>query len=140
MSVGFPPRKSAFNHGWLGLLGLAGMAGLGRARRSRLRGPCLLFSLGTIAMVVPPFIIATFDWRYELPQFSLIPIAAVLAVTAMAGWDRERTPAPTTTGQAPGESETPSQPRSAETVPAVRRLPDDSDARDLPDDHFHPPA
>ena len=72
-------------------LGLAGMAGLGRARRSGLRGPCLLFSLGTIAMVVPPFIIATFDWRYELPQFSLIPIAAVLAVTAMAGWDRERT-------------------------------------------------
>jgi hypothetical protein len=120
-------------------LGLAGMAGLGRARRSRLRGPCLLFSLGTIAMVVPPFIIATFDWRYELPQFSLIPIAAVLAVTAMAGWDRESTAAPTTAGQPPGESETPSQPRSAETVPAVRRLSDDSDAQGLPDDHSHSP-
>jgi len=73
-------------------LGLAGTAGIGRARRSRLRGPCLLFTLGTVAMIVPPFIIATFDWRYELPQLSLIPIAAVLAVTALAGWDRERTP------------------------------------------------
>jgi hypothetical protein len=69
-------------------LGLAGLAGIGRARRSRLRGPCLLFTLGTVAMIVPPFIIATFDWRYELPQLSLIPIAAVLAVTALAGWDR----------------------------------------------------
>lgn len=61
---------------------LAGLAGI--ARRSRLRAPCLLFSLGTIFMVLPPFIIATFDWRYELPQFDLIPVAAVLAVTAMA--------------------------------------------------------
>ena len=69
-------------------LGLAGVAGIGRARRSRLRGPCLLFTLGAVAMIVPPFIIAPFDWRYELPQFSLIPIAAVLAVTALAGWDR----------------------------------------------------
>jgi hypothetical protein len=81
-------------------LGLAGLAGIGRARRevgrgglvgkeqSRLRGPCLLFTLGAVAMIVPPFIIATFDWRYELPQLSLIPIAAVLGVTALAGWDR----------------------------------------------------
>jgi hypothetical protein len=69
-------------------LGLAGLAGIGRARRSRLRGPCLLFTLGTVAMIVPPFIIAGFDWRYELPQLSLIPIAAVLGVTALAGWDR----------------------------------------------------
>jgi 4-amino-4-deoxy-L-arabinose transferase-like glycosyltransferase len=91
-------------------LGLAGTAGLGRARRSRLRGPCLLFTLGTIFMVIPPFIIATFDWRYELPQFSLIPIAAVLAVTAMAGWDRDRPPAE------PAGLEPTSQPSPAETV------------------------
>jgi hypothetical protein len=72
-------------------LGLAGAAGIGRARRGSprrpaarpaLRGPCLLFALGAIAAAEPPFIIATFDWRYELPQFSLIPVAAVLAVTA----------------------------------------------------------
>ena len=67
---------------------------------------------------MPPFIIATFDWRYELPQFSLIPIAAVLGVTALAGWDRDRTPitAPASTGQAPAEWEPASQSRPAETV------------------------
>jgi hypothetical protein len=89
------------------VVGLAGIAGLGRGRRSRLRAPCLLFSLGTIFIVLPPFIIATFDWRYELPQFSLIPIAAVLAVTAWAGWDRDRTPAEAAEA---AESEPTSQP------------------------------
>ena len=99
-------------------LGLAGLAGIGRARRSRLRGPCLLFTLGTVFTVVPPFIIATFDWRYELPQFSLIPIAAVLGVTALAGWDRDRPPAPSPagTGQAPPEWEPAPQSSPAETV------------------------
>jgi hypothetical protein len=100
-------------------LGLAGMAGIGRARRSGLRGPCLLFTLGTIFLVVPPFIIATFDWRYELPQLSLIPIAAVLGVTALAGWDRDRDRAPVTgpasTGQAPAGWEPSPAPRPAET-------------------------
>ena len=91
-------------------LGLAGMAGIGRARRSGQRGPCLLFTLGTVFMVVPPFIIATFDWRYELPQFSLIPVAAVLGVTALAGWDRDRaTPSPASTGQEAVEPEPASQ-------------------------------
>ena len=74
-------------------LGAAGMAGIGRARRSGLRAPCLLFTLGTIAAVEPPFIIAPFDWRYELPQFSLIPIAAVLGIVALAGGVATRTPA-----------------------------------------------
>jgi hypothetical protein len=111
-------------------LGLAGAAGIGRARhrevgrgglvgrkQSKLRGPCLLFSLGTIFMIVPPFIIATFDWRYELPQFSLIPLAAVLGVTALAGRDRDRTAAtaPAGTGEASDGPE-PSRPRPAETV------------------------
>ena len=110
-------------------LGLAGMAGIGRARHSRLRGPCLLFTLGTIFAVVPPFIIATFDWRYELPQFSLIPIAAVLGVTALVGWDRDRTPAmsPASTGQAPAGGEPSPEPRPAETVSAGRHGPDESE-------------
>ncbi len=98
------------------VLGLAGTAGLGRARRSRLRGPCLLFSLGTIAMVVPPFIIATFDWRYELPQFYLIPIAAVLGVRAMAGRDSD------TSLSTPSERQMPSQPRSASPDEPVRPI------------------
>jgi 4-amino-4-deoxy-L-arabinose transferase-like glycosyltransferase len=95
------------------LLGLAGMAGVGRRRRAGVRGErrrqdgvrgegrrragvrgegrqslrasCMLFSLATIALVVPPFLIATFDWRYEMPQLSLIPVAAVLGVLAMTG-------------------------------------------------------
>lgn len=64
-------------------LGVAGAAGLGRARQSGLRGPCLLFTVAVIAAVEPPFLVATFDWRYELPQLSLIPIAAVLGLTAL---------------------------------------------------------
>jgi len=82
-------------------LGLAGMAGIGRARRSGLRAPCLLFALGAIAAVEPPFLIATFDWRYELPQFSLIPIAAVLAGMALFRPAGDRTPAvpPATSGR-----------------------------------------
>ena len=66
-------------------VGLAGMAGIGRARRSRLRAPCLLFTLGAIAAVMPPFLIQPFDWRYELPQLSLIPVAAVLGLMALSG-------------------------------------------------------
>jgi hypothetical protein len=74
-------------------LGIAGMAGIGRARHSRLRIPCLLFVIGAIAAVEPPFLIATYDWRYELPQLSLIPIAAVLGMLALAGRASDRTSA-----------------------------------------------
>jgi hypothetical protein len=74
-------------------LGVAGTAGIGRARHSGLRAPCLLFTIGVIAAVEPPFIIATFDWRYELPQLSLIPIAAVLGVLALAGRASDQAPA-----------------------------------------------
>jgi 4-amino-4-deoxy-L-arabinose transferase-like glycosyltransferase len=74
-------------------LGLAGLAGIGAARRSGLRAPCLLFTVGAIAAIVPPFVIATFDWRYELPQLSLIPIAAVLGLTALASRTSDQTPA-----------------------------------------------
>jgi hypothetical protein len=74
-------------------LGVAGMAGIGRARHSRLRLPCLLFVIGALAAVEPPFLIATYDWRYELPQLSLIPIAAVLGILALAGRASDRTSA-----------------------------------------------
>jgi Dolichyl-phosphate-mannose-protein mannosyltransferase len=97
-------------------VGLAGAAGIGRARRSGLRGPCLLFSLGTVFAIVPPFIIATFDWRYELPQLSLIPIAAVLGVTAMAGWGAN--PAPPT--DPPADPASTGQPAADLPVPDRR--------------------
>ena len=49
--------------------------------------------IGAIAAVEPPFLIATYDWRYELPQLSLIPIAAVLGLLALAGRASDRTSA-----------------------------------------------
>ena len=100
-------------------LGLAGMAGIGRARRSRLRGPALLFTLGTIFVVMPPFVIATFDWRYELPQFSLIPIAAVLGLKAMT--DRAGDAASTAQASLPGEDAQPTE--GSPAAPAGREAP-----------------
>jgi 4-amino-4-deoxy-L-arabinose transferase-like glycosyltransferase len=67
------------------LLGLAGAAFIFR-RGDRRRGSAqsLLFSVAAIAVLVPPALFATFDWRYQLPQLSLIPIAAVLGATTLA--------------------------------------------------------
>jgi hypothetical protein len=98
-------------------LGVAGMAGIGRARRSSLRAPCLLFTIGAVAAFAPPFVIVAFDWRYELPQLSLIPVAAVLGVMALAGRAADRTTMwPTSTnrlvrsGQRPNASQPVSNP------------------------------
>ena len=52
-----------------------------------------------IAAIVPPFLIATFDWRYELPQLSLIPVAAVFGVLALTGQPGTRS------GQLDGEAD-----------------------------------
>jgi hypothetical protein len=108
--------------------GLAAMAGIGRARRSRLRGPSLLFTLGAIFAIFPPFIIATFDWRYELPQLCLIPIAAVIGLKAMT--DRTSVSRPprrdAESPPAPIESEAPARSRPAETVAAIPDGPDDT--------------
>ena len=43
----------------------------------------LLFTLSAVFVLIPPAVFATFDWRYQLPQLTLIPVAAVLAVTAV---------------------------------------------------------
>jgi hypothetical protein len=43
----------------------------------------VLFTASAIAILLPPAMFATFDWRYQLPQLSLIPVAAVLGVLAM---------------------------------------------------------
>jgi 4-amino-4-deoxy-L-arabinose transferase-like glycosyltransferase len=43
----------------------------------------LLFSLSAIAVLLPAAAFATFDWRYQLPQLTLIPVAAVLGITAL---------------------------------------------------------
>jgi hypothetical protein len=57
------------------LIGLAG-AVLKRDKEA------LLFSLSAIAVLIPAAAFATFDWRYQLPQLTLIPVAAVLGITA----------------------------------------------------------
>ena len=41
----------------------------------------LLFTASAIAILLPPAMFATFDWRYQLPQLSLIPVAAVLGLS-----------------------------------------------------------
>jgi 4-amino-4-deoxy-L-arabinose transferase-like glycosyltransferase len=46
---------------------------------------CLLFTASAVLVLVPPAAFATFDWRYQLPQLTLIPAAAVLGAVAMGG-------------------------------------------------------
>jgi hypothetical protein len=38
-----------------------------------------------VLVLIPPAAFATFDWRYQLPQLSLIPVAAILGVHAARG-------------------------------------------------------
>ena len=54
-------------------------------RRGTQRNACLLFTASAILVLVPPAAFATFDWRYQLPQLTLIPAAAVLGAVAMGG-------------------------------------------------------
>jgi len=58
------------------VLGLAGLV-VGRLRR-RPVGVTLLFTAGAVFVLLPAAAFATFDWRYQLPQLSLIPVAAIL--------------------------------------------------------------
>ena len=115
------------------------MAGLGRARRSGLRAPCLLFAIGAIAAVEPPFLISTFDWRYELPQFSLIPIAAVLAVTALTRRAGDPAPAPQAAGQPAGARRRTGEPGARGPLRADEAG-DRADAQGPSDDHPGPPG
>lgn len=97
------PGLAAFLHGYwfyvpgplLGaglLLGLAGtVTGLVRRRRV---AECGLFTVSTIAVLAVPAVFATFDWRYQLPQLSFVPIAAFL------GWQALTAPRPASGGTA----------------------------------------
>jgi hypothetical protein len=58
------------------VVGLAGAV----IRRHR---QALLFGTSAVAVLIPAAAFATFDWRYQLPQLTLIPVTAVLGVTAL---------------------------------------------------------
>jgi hypothetical protein len=87
-----------------------------RRRRGQERTPardaCLLFTAAAVFVLIPPAAFATFDWRYQLPQLTLIPVAAILGAaaiggrltrTATAGTARRTRPAPAESGlPAPG--------------------------------------
>lgn len=71
------------------IVALAGLAAAGvrRGRRTTpaaTRDACLLFTVGAVLVLIPPAVFATFDWRYQLPQLSLIPVAAVLGAALLA--------------------------------------------------------
>ena len=75
------------------LLGLAGSI----APRRRRSPACVLFTASAILVLVPPALFATFDWRYQLPQLTLVPVAAVLATRVFRpvdspGHETPRTP------------------------------------------------
>jgi hypothetical protein len=57
---------------------------LGGLVASRFRDTATLpFTASAGFVLLPPAVFATFDWRYQLPQLSLIPVAAVLGVNAI---------------------------------------------------------
>jgi len=106
-AIGIKPPKSrpglaAFLHGYgrffyipgpllaAGLL--LGLAGTVLRRRVCKGGPggglppaanCGLFTVSTVAVLAVPAAFATFDWRYQLPQLSFVPIAAFLGWQAL---------------------------------------------------------
>ena len=67
------------------VLGLCGLVAAKVRRRpdKGIRDAGLLFTASAVLVLVPPAAFATFDWRYQLPQLSLIPVAAILGVAAI---------------------------------------------------------
>ena len=82
------------------VLALAALV-IGRRRgpQKASRDACLLFTAGAVLVLVPPAAFATFDWRYQLPQLTLIPVAAILAVNVITS---RLTPSPRRETSLPG--------------------------------------
>jgi 4-amino-4-deoxy-L-arabinose transferase-like glycosyltransferase len=59
------------------VLALAGLT-VGARCRDRRANAGLLFTASAVLVLIPPALFATFDWRYQLPQLTLIPVAAVI--------------------------------------------------------------
>jgi 4-amino-4-deoxy-L-arabinose transferase-like glycosyltransferase len=71
------------------LCGLLATAGVGRARRSGLRSATALFTFSTLAVLIVASAVSIFSWRYQIPQFVLLPPAGALGLTAMLRRDRD---------------------------------------------------
>jgi hypothetical protein len=88
------------------LAGLTGGLGVGRARRSPLRAPALLWSATAGILALLPAVYE-FSWRYMLPALVIMPVAGALGVTALTDRTRPMTatagqPSPTTDDAATG--------------------------------------
>lgn len=57
--------------------------GIGRARRSGFRTSAFLFAATCVLLLLISTALSIFSWRYQLPQFVLIPPAAALGLTAL---------------------------------------------------------
>ena len=70
------------------VLGLGGLVAATARRGTKdrqgkqIRDAGLLFTASAMLVLIVPAAFATFDWRYQLPQLSLIPVAAILGVQA----------------------------------------------------------
>jgi hypothetical protein len=102
------------------VLALGGLA----ASRFRDRGT-LLFTASAIAILLPPAMFATFDWRYQLPQLSLIPVAAILGSHAIASRRSAgiQSNPPALPGDGHPAASTPPRALSASTGPGGRARP-----------------
>jgi 4-amino-4-deoxy-L-arabinose transferase-like glycosyltransferase len=92
------------------LLALIGIVGTRRSRASPgsrgsgQRSGAFLFVSVTATALVAAAVFAPFDWRYQLPQLTLIPVAAGLGLAALAGWRR---PSPASPAEEPAVSAAP---------------------------------
>jgi hypothetical protein len=67
------------------LTGLAAAAGIGRAAQSGMRATVALFSVSALLLLLTSTAISIFSWRYQLPQFLLLPPAGALGLVALLG-------------------------------------------------------
>ena len=90
---------------------VVGLAAAAIRRRSRgtENNASLLFTASAVLVLVPPAAFATFDWRYQLPQLTLIPVAAALGAVRIGG--RRLSSAPTASAGTPPQG----PPASAES-------------------------
>jgi 4-amino-4-deoxy-L-arabinose transferase-like glycosyltransferase len=71
------------------LIGLLAMAGVGRARGSGLRSAIALFTLTTLLLLFTASGASIFSWRYQIPQFVLLPPAGALGLVALLRRERD---------------------------------------------------